>query len=45
MKPKVYIAGPYTKGDTIRNIANAIRYGDSLLMLGAIISTQCRNLV
>jgi hypothetical protein len=35
-KPKVYIAGPYSKGDTITNIAEAIKYGDSLIKLGAI---------
>ena len=28
---RVYIAGPYTKGDTISNITYAIKYGDSLL--------------
>lgn len=28
---KVYIAGPYTKGDVAENVANAIRTADSLL--------------
>ena len=31
---KVYVAGPYTLGDTAINVANAIHTGDKLLEMG-----------
>lgn len=31
---KVYIAGPYTKGDVVVNVRNAIAAADELLALG-----------
>lgn len=33
-KPKVYIAGPYTKGDTEQNVLHAMILSDLLLDLG-----------
>lgn len=35
-KPKVYIAGPYTKGDVMRNIRYAVEAGDELLQYGLV---------
>ena len=35
-KQKVYVAGPYTKGNMINNINTAISIGDYLLSLGFI---------
>ena len=34
MKPKVYIAGPYTNGDTIWNIREAVRHGNMIFNYG-----------
>ncbi|MFH1131680.1 MAG: DUF4406 domain-containing protein [Pseudomonadota bacterium] len=31
---RIYLAGPYTKGDVAVNVANAIRVADHLLMRG-----------
>jgi len=36
MKKKVYIAGPYTKGDVAQNVARAIRAASHILEHGAI---------
>jgi hypothetical protein len=36
MKPKIYIAGPYTKGDTILNIREALLEANKLLNIGFI---------
>lgn len=36
MKPKVYIAGPYTKGDVERNVANAIDAADWVTEAGGV---------
>ena len=33
---RVYIAGPYTKGDVAVNVRNAILAGDRVLALGAV---------
>ena len=33
---RIYVAGPYTKGDTAINVRNAILAGDKLLELGHI---------
>ena len=32
----VYVAGPYTKGDVVVNVAEAIKVGDRLMELGYI---------
>lgn len=34
MKPKIYVAGPYSKGDVMENIRNAIGVGQWLLDKG-----------
>lgn len=36
MKPKIYVAGPYTKGNVIQNIRRAIDAADFLLEWGFI---------
>jgi hypothetical protein len=36
MNKRVYIAGPYTKGDVALNVRNAIEAGDRLYTLGYI---------
>jgi hypothetical protein len=36
MKPKVYIAGPYTKGNIMNNINQAVWIGNQLLDMGFI---------
>lgn len=36
IKPLIYIAGPYTKGDQNENIFNALKIGDYVYTLGAI---------
>jgi hypothetical protein len=33
---KVYIAGPYTKGDVAQNVKNALRLGDYLANIGHV---------
>ena len=36
MKPKVYIAGPYTRGDVALNVRTAILAGGELMALGYV---------
>lgn len=36
IKPKVYVAGPYTQGDVAVNVRRAIDYGDALMEHGYI---------
>lgn len=35
-KQKIYVAGPYTRGDVMRNIRYAIEAGDELLQYGLV---------
>lgn len=35
-KPKIYVAGPYSKGNVLSNIKNAIEVGDWLLGQGFV---------
>ena len=37
MTPKVYIAGPYTKGDVAQNVAAAIEVADKLATLDLVV--------
>lgn len=36
MKPKIYVAGPYTKGDVILNVRHAVEVGDYIVSLGGV---------
>lgn len=36
MKPKVYVAGPYTKGSVVANVRKAIEVGNQLAEMGYV---------
>lgn len=36
MKPRIYIAGPYTKGDAAENVRNAVNAADVIADIGGI---------